>query len=357
MQKTELILHRYYYISKETFDEIKIANMPTISVVIPVYNGETTIAETIQSVLNQSFVDTEVIVINDGSQDATLEIVSRIKDLRLKVFSYPNAGLAASRNRGTSHSVGEFISFIDADDLWTPDKLETQLRALQENPQAAVAYSWTNYIDELGQVLNRGSYMTVNGNVYPKLLLVDFIASGSNCLIRRQALTEVGGFDESLTAAEDWDMWLRLAVRYPFVGVPSAQVLYRISTNSMSSNVYRQEIESLQVIEKAFAQSPDSLAYLKPLALANLYKSLTLRALERLSGRQGSITAARYLWYSFRTDRSLLRARVIWKVLFKIAVMAILPTQQAQVLFTKMKYLSNINALHGYIQIEPSKLR
>jgi GT2 family glycosyltransferase len=199
--------------------------------------------------------------------------------------------------------------------------------------------------------------MTVNGDVYAKLLLIDFIASGSNPLIRRDAITEVGGFDESLSTSADWDMWLRLAAHYHFVAVPSPQILYRISVKSMSSNVYKQEVESLQVIEKAFTQAPGSLAYLKQFSLANLYKSLTLRALERASGRQESLTAGRYLWYSFRTDPSLLRARVIWKVLFKIAVMALLPPKQAQALLTKLKYLSNINALHGYMRVEPSSLR
>ena len=91
--------------------------MPLISVIIPVYNGEITIKETIDSVLTQTFLDFELIVINDGSQDLTLKIVSSILDPRLKVFSYPNAGLAATRNRGISHASGEYISFIDADDL------------------------------------------------------------------------------------------------------------------------------------------------------------------------------------------------------------------------------------------------
>src|SRR3712207_3352824 len=114
--------------------------MPLISVIIPVYNGEKTIQETIESVLNQTFPSFELIVINDGSHDSTLDIVSSIKDPRIKVFSYPNAGLSASRNRGISVACGEYVSFIDADDLWTPDKLEAQYKALQANPQAAVAY-------------------------------------------------------------------------------------------------------------------------------------------------------------------------------------------------------------------------
>jgi glycosyltransferase involved in cell wall biosynthesis len=330
--------------------------MPLISVIIPVYNGEKTIRETIASILNQTFQDLELIVINDGSQDATLEIVEQISDTRLKVFSYSNAGQATSRNRGISHACGEYISFIDADDLWTPDKLEAQLKALQANPQAAVAYSWTDYIDESSQPLQRGSYMSVNGNVYANLLLIDFIGSGSNPLIRQQALTEVGGFNELMTPSEDRDLWLRLAARYHFIAVPSPQVLYRQSINSASTNVLRMEQSSLRVIEQAFTQAPESLQHLKQFSLANNYKGLIFRALERVPGRQGGLTAARYLWHSFKTDPSLLRARVIWKVLFKIAIMVLLPPQQAHAVLTKVKQLSNINALHGYMRVEPSNL-
>src|SRR5919202_4312270 len=203
--------------------------MPLISVIIPAYNAEKTIKQTIESVLNQTFSDFEIIVINDGSQDSTLEIVSSIPDPRIKVFSYPNAGPQKSRNRGWGNASGEYVSFLDADDLWTPDKLEAQLKALQENPQAAVAYSWSDWIDESGQFLRAGGHITVNGNAYEKLLLRDFVESGSNPLIRRQALDKVGDFDQSVTPAEDWDMWLRLAARYEFVTVPSPQILYRIS--------------------------------------------------------------------------------------------------------------------------------
>src|SRR5919202_991349 len=144
--------------------------MRLISVIIPVYNGEKTIQETIESVLKQTFSNFELIVIDDGSQDSTLQIVSTIQDTRLKIFSYSNAGVSTSRNRGLSHATGEFISFIDADDLWTLDKLESQLKALQENPNAAVAYSWTNWIDRSNQLLGRGSYLPEQGDVFAKLL-------------------------------------------------------------------------------------------------------------------------------------------------------------------------------------------
>lgn len=328
--------------------------MPLISVIIPVYNGEKTINETIESVLNQTFQDFELIVINDGSNDATLKIVESINDLRIKIFSYPNAGPNPARNRGISQANGEYISLIDADDLWVFDKLETQLQALQANPEVAVAYSWSDYIDESSKFLRRGSHISATGNVYQHLLLSNFLENGSNPLIRKQALVEVGGFHESLTHAEDWDMWLRLASRYHFMAVPSSQILYRVSRDSSSCNIYKLESGCLQVINQAFAQAPESLQYLKRYSLANLYKYLTSKALEGSVERSNGFTAARFLWQAIRNDPLLLRAPVLVKVLFKIAAIALFPSPVAQILLTKVGKLSDVQALYGYMQLDPS---
>jgi len=324
--------------------------MPLISVVIPVFNGEKTIKETIDSVLKQTFTDFELLVINDGSQDLTVEVVEKIQDSRIQVYSYPNAGLAASRNRGIDRSTGEYIAFIDADDMWTPDKLEAQFNALKSHPEAAVAYSWTDYIDEYSQFLGKGGHITVNGNIYPHLLLTDLLENGSNPLIRKQAFIEVGNFDESLRAAEDWDMLLRLAIRYHFIAVSSPQVLYRISSNSMSFNVLQQERESLKVIERAFNQAPESLQYLKKPSLANLYKYLTYKSLEGTPQQKKGLVAARMLSSAVKNDFSLLQAKVIGKVVFKILVMVLLPPDLAQSVITKFKILSNTTTLLGYMQ-------
>lgn len=331
--------------------------MPIISVIIPVYNGEKTIRETIESVLKQSFYDLELIVINDGSTDSTLEIVSSIKDSRLKIFSYPNAGLAISRNRGITYASGEFVSFLDADDIWTADKLELQLKALQENPQAAVAYSWTDLIDESSQFLRPSSHITANGDVYARLLLINFLENGSNPLIRKQALTKVGGFDESLSGAADWDMWLRLAACYHFVAVPSAQILYRVSTNSMSASIYRQAIEQIKVLEKAFAKDCDSLQYLKRCSFSNMYKYLIFKCFEGSLTKQKSLTAAKLLWLAIANEPSWLRSRVIWKVILKIIVGILLPDRQAQVLFAKFNQVFNTHTLLGYIQYEVPSIK
>lgn len=313
--------------------------MPLISVVIPVYNGESTIADTIQSVLSQSFLDLELIVINDGSSDSTLDILMEFQDPRLKIFTYANSGLSASRNRGIDHALGEYISFLDADDLWTSDKLDAQLNALRANPEAAVAYSWTDFIDEKGNLLGFGIHETVNGYVYPNLLTFFFVGSGSNALICKKVFDEVGRFDETLTSAEDMDMFLRLAARYQFSAVSAPQILYRITDNSMSRNVTRQERESLKVIDRAFAQEPGkSLMHLKRITYANLYIYLASHALRGAPDRQKVLTAARFMWRSIRNDPLILiRGRLVAILIFKIVTMLILPPQQARSLRAAIK--------------------
>ncbi len=319
--------------------------MPKISIIIPVYNGEKTIQETIQSVLKQTLSDFELIVVNDGSQDSTMEIVENLTDSRIKVLSYTNAGQATSRNRGFSHSIGEFIAFLDADDLWLPDKLDSQLKALQTNPEAGVAYSWTDYIDESGRFLRPGSHIDVSGDVYNNLLVTNFLENGSNPLIRRQALAEVGGFEGLFTPAEDWDMWLRLAARYQFVCVPVTQVLYRVSTNSNSSNVSKLEHGALQVINRAFTQAPPSLKYLKKPSKANLYKYLTFKSLEGNPGKCQSLRALKFILNTVSNQPSLLYKKIIWKVLLKIAIAFLLPPQAALALFAKLERRSNLEDL------------
>ena len=121
---------------------------------------------------------------------------------------------------------GEFVAFLDGDDLWTPDKLQAQVAALQSAPDAALVYSWTDLIDESGRVIQHGSHVVANGRVYPLLASRNFLDCGSTPLVRRSALLEAaalvkaGPFDESLQGGEDWDLWLRIATRHAFVCVP-----------------------------------------------------------------------------------------------------------------------------------------
>lgn len=302
--------------------------MPLISVIIPVYNGKQTIKATIKSVLNQSFANLELIVINDGSQDSSLEVISNIKDPRLKVFSYENSGVAISRNRGIKLSSGEFIAFLDADDLWTSDKLEAQLKALQVNPQAAVAFSWVDYINEFGDFLHTGNHVTINGNAYKQMLVENVLENGSNPLVRRGALDKVGGFNQSLTPAEDWDMWLRLAASYDFVTVPYPQILYRTLSNSGSSNVLKMEKVASQLIEQAFNSAPLSLQYLKKKALAVSYHYLTRKSLESGYRSENAVTAMRFFYKTIRYDASVWQWQIMLKTFSNICTLFILSPQQ-----------------------------
>lgn len=328
--------------------------MPVISVITPVYNGEKTIRETIESVLKQTFSDFEYIIINDSSEDATLAIVESFSDPRIKVFTYPRGNPSISRNRGITHTSGEYLAFIDADDVWTSDKLETQLIALQKNPEAALAYSWNNYIDESSHFLRPGCHFTVTENVYAQLLLINFIENGSNVLIRKQAIAEVGDFNPNFAWGEDWDLWLRLAARYPFVAVSKVQVLYRVSANTMTQNISRMETTCLEVMELAFERSPVPLQHLKPLALGNFYKYLTCKALEGIPQRSNGLRAARFLIHIIRNDPKLIKEKIFGKLLFRIATTILLPSQIAQIVFLKIGKFADVKTLYGYLRLNPS---
>jgi len=269
--------------------------MPAISVIIPAYNAERTILKTIESVLQQTYCNFELIVINDGSTDGTLELIGTVQDPRIKVFSYSNGGLPVARNRGISHATGEFITFIDADDLWTRDKLDLQLRALQEHPQAGVAYSWTRFMDDKGEYFHGGRSVVFEGNVYRDLLLGNFIDSGSNVMIRREAIASVGEFDPTLKSCEDWEYWIRLAARWYFVVVPKPQIFYRQSSGAMSSKVEVMEKYHLIVIERAFQEAPLELQPLKNQSIANVYQFLAHLCLTRISNADGAKQASQKL--------------------------------------------------------------
>ena len=315
--------------------------MPRISVVIPVFNGEKTLQETIASVLNQTFSDLELLVIDDGSQDATPDVLAGVRDPRVRVFSRPHSGASSSRNYGISQAQGEMISFLDADDLWTPDKLTAQLKALEANPQAAVAYSWTDFIDESGRLLWPGQHITANGDVYARLLISNFIENGSNPLIRIQAVLEVGGYDVSLDSFEDWDLWLRLAKRFHFVTVPMPHVLYRYTSVSKSANVLNHEAKGLKAIALAYARTPESLQHLKRRSYAWVYEYLTSKVLDCYRERTKGRIAIRFLWKALRCNPALLmRARFMASTLFEITVNILLPPRPAEITVSTAKRLA-----------------
>jgi len=270
--------------------------MVSVSVIIPAYNAAPTLAGTLQSVFRQTYQDFEIWVVDDGSTDETQAVVKAQRDPRVHLLVQANRGAAAARNAGLAASQGELVAFLDADDRWTPEKLEAQVAALVTNgPEVAVAYSWTDYIDGEDQLLYSGSRAHHSGDVYSELFCHNFIESGSNVLVRREALTHVGGFDSSLRAVEDWELWLRLAEQYHFVLVSQAQVLYRVRPESNSSDLSFQERTLRRVLESALARSPQRLAPHRRDSLTNIYQYLMFRTLSLGQTRRQYLGGVRYL--------------------------------------------------------------
>jgi glycosyltransferase involved in cell wall biosynthesis len=293
---------------------------PLVSVIVPAHDAGSTIVDTLESVCRQTVADLEVIVIDDGSTDDTSARVARVSDPRITLASFPGAGPSTARNRGMVRARGAYLSFLDADDLWTPDKLELQLEALGRRPDAGVAYSWTSEIDPAGRPLGPQPPVRHEGDVYAPMLLGYFLSSGSNALLRRAVIETVGEFDSGLRGVEDWDYFLRAAARWPFVVVPRYQILYRQSPGSASSRVAVMQEQSLRVVERAFASAPSHLQGLKPRTLANVHRSLARVALTREAGPDSVERARRSLVEALRLHPRLLLSPITLRLCVRWAL-------------------------------------
>jgi glycosyltransferase involved in cell wall biosynthesis len=303
--------------------------MVLVSVVIPIYNGEKTIEKTINSVISQTHQELELIIVNDGSEDTSLEVINSIYDPRINVFSYQNSGVSKSRNRGIEKSTGEFITFLDADDLWTSDKLELQIQALQSNPNAGLAYSWVDYINSFEKITRPGSRINASGDVLEKLILRYFLDNGSNALIPRKILEKIGYFDESLTYGEDWELCLRIAKQYSFVCVPKVQILYRQVPGSSSSNTIKSSQEIFFVLDKFFLENPNIRGEIVRKAYADKYRYLSLKSMDGLPSKKNTVFASCLFIKSFLIEPSwwTKRMKLFVVVILKILVNLLIPMQ------------------------------
>ena len=252
---------------------------PKVSVIIPAYNAAATLPETLAALRSQTWADWEAIVVDDGSTDQTGEIALQTADPRIRVLRQTNGGQAIARNCGLAAARGSLIAFLDADDWWTPTALADRVVALGDNPAAVLAYSWTDYVDDDNQLRHPGFRDRHQGQVFTALLLNNFIENGSNPLIRRSALEQVGGFQTELIPAEDWDLWLRLAGLGEFVLIPEAQVRYRVSDRSSSANLRRLERACNAVLECHLAKAGPRFQALGRSARSRFYKGLACKAL------------------------------------------------------------------------------
>ncbi|MFQ4140939.1 glycosyltransferase family A protein [Chlorogloeopsis sp. ULAP02] len=236
--------------------------MPKVSVIIPAYNAMNYLPETVDSVLRQTFTDFEVLIIDDGSSDQIVQWVCELKDPQVKLISQENQGVSIARNTGIAHSQGEYVAFLDADDLWTPTKLEKQVICLDQNPSVGLVHTWMVLIDCKGKSSGRVMTSNAEGNAWKQLLEKNMVAC-SSVMVRRCCLQTVGGFEPNLNFAEDWDMWIRFSSHYPFAVIKEPLYYYRQVPNSLSKNIQVLEQALNLVIEKAFCSVTKELMYLK----------------------------------------------------------------------------------------------
>ncbi len=215
-----------------------------VSVIIPAYNAETYIEEALASVLSQTYAHVEVLVVDDGSLDRTAEIVESVaeQDRRVRLLRSSNQGVAAARNLGIEHSVGEYIAPLDADDLWYPSKLEKQVSCFSmAGPEVGLVYAWSAYIDKEGRLT--GGYIAheVEGFAHLSIVYSNFVGNASAPLIRRHCLERVGGYntqyrEHEAQGGEDHDLYVRIAEHYRFGVVREFLVGYRVIEGSLSCN-------------------------------------------------------------------------------------------------------------------------
>jgi len=210
--------------------------MPTVSVIIPTYNRAGFLAEAIESVLSQSYQDFELIIIDDGSEDQTREVVRSFGDGIVYHFQ-PNAGISSARNRGLECARGTYIAFLDSDDLWKRHKLRIQMEFFEEHPESLICYTDEVWIRKGIRVNQKKIHRKYSGWIFPRCLPLCII-SLSSAVMHTDLFAAVGAFDESLPACEDYDLWLRVSLYTPIHFLPEHLIIKRGGHADQLSHAY-----------------------------------------------------------------------------------------------------------------------
>ncbi|MFQ5709464.1 MAG: glycosyltransferase [bacterium] len=199
--------------------------MVETSVIIPTYNRLAFLQEAVQSVLEQSYRDFELILVDDGSTDGTKDLMRQFGEA-VKYVGKKHGGPASARNRGIREARGAFVTFLDSDDLWLRDKLQVQIEYMKSRPEAMVCYTDEIWIRKGVRVNPRKKHAKYSGWIFERCVPL-CIVSPSSVLMRKEFFREVGCFDEALAVCEDYDLWLRASLRFPFHFIPQKLIIKR----------------------------------------------------------------------------------------------------------------------------------
>ena len=276
---------------------------PRMSVVMPIYNVEAFVGQAIQSVLDQSFKDFELICVDDGGIDRSMEIVRSFVDPRIRIISQKNRGLAGARNTGISQARGDYIALLDSDDIWNCDKLMLHYVHLHSNPDIGVSYAGSRLIDGDGNVLGVAMRPKLGRVSSRDIICRNPIGNGSAPVLRRAVLDRarfphpkyadrVCWFDEDFRQSEDIEMWIRLAVKHGavFAGIEGLLTDYRILPGALSANVVKQYLSWTKMLRKLKSYAPEFVENHGDTA-----KAYQLRYLARRSVQLGNFELARDL--------------------------------------------------------------
>lgn len=287
---------------------------PLVSVVIATYNMGRYLSLAVQSALSQDYPSIEVQIVDDGSTDDTPQVVGQWReDPRVHVHRQVNAGQTRAKNQGISLARGEFVAFLDADDVWLPGKLTRQM-ALFSQPEVGVVYSGCEFMDAEGGALLKGPTRMYRGHVTGPLLIANFV-NFSSSIVRRSCLAACGAFDETLQMGIDYELWLRLSARYAFDFVPEATMRYRIWPGSMSKDYRKRYQSAIRIMEGFLAKHPGVVGAARiRQAWAHTYVgrgNVTLwREQDRRAALQDYARALRFVPWYWPAWRALLRSAI-----------------------------------------------
>jgi len=228
---------------------------PQISVVIPVYNRELSIRRAIDSVLCQELLPDEIIVVDDGSTDGTPEILNSYLP-KIQIVRQEDKGVSTARNRGIEAAAGEWIAFLDSDDEWMPDKLQKQISCYRLHSNMRILQTEERWIRNNMRVNPGKKYAKKSGNIF-KQCLKTCIVGPSTVICKASLLEEMGGFDENLPVCEDYDLWIRIAAKYPIPLLPEAlTVKYGGHPDQLSLSTPAMDRYRAQSLEKILKEEP-----------------------------------------------------------------------------------------------------
>ena len=231
---------------------------PNISVVIPTYNRAQFLKESVDSVLCQTYNDFELIIIDDGSKDKTKEVIASYQKTNIRYIFKEHRGVSSARNLGISEARGEYIAFLDSDDLWMPKKLALQKNFMETNPKYSLCYTEEIWIRKGIRVNACKKHKKYSGDIFDKCLPLCII-SPSSAMIRSDILRSLGGFDEELPACEDYDLWLRLTLKYPVYLIEKQLILKRGGhANQLSNTIMCLDKYRIKSLERLLSKNSPS---------------------------------------------------------------------------------------------------